>query len=188
MFRQRALRLSLTRWTQVRGAVLLSTLLSLALPAFANAETEDERLRRALIISRTTMSPFCPGRTLDSCPSPYATEWRTEIRAMVDKGMTTEEIREALRQRAPQDLSGTPDTPLGGVMPIVATGAAVLLLILLLRSLLSGKKNQKAEEARIKRKATAETPSATSPKDTELDARLKAELDKLDGDGLDERA
>src|SRR5690606_7766162 len=54
-----------------------------ALAQSAVSETPDEQSRRAAEIYKTTMSPFCPGRTIDACPSPYATEWRDDIRQWV---------------------------------------------------------------------------------------------------------
>jgi cytochrome c-type biogenesis protein CcmH/NrfF len=161
------------------GTALL--FLCVALNAWGQAgstETEDEQDKRSMIISRTTMSPFCPGRTLDSCPSPNATQWRRDIREMVEKGMSTEEIRVAIAARSEADISGEPSTVLDAVLPAAATGVALVLLILLLRTLVRARAAGSARQ--LPKKPTGDDDQA-------LDARLDAELKKLDEGGLDEK-
>ncbi len=137
------------------------------------AESNEEQLRRSQDLSRTIMSPFCPGRTLDSCPSPYATEWREDIRDMVAEGMSNEEIKAALKKRTHKDLTGAPSTALDSVLPVVVTIAALLLLILLLRALVRPSKVIAAPE----KPETEKKPPADRK---ELDQRLDRELDELD--------
>ncbi len=72
--------------------------------ALAQASTDP-----AMSIIRSTMSPFCPGKTLDACPSSSATEWRADIRRWVAEGKSREEIHASLEARAPGfDLEGRP--------------------------------------------------------------------------------
>ncbi len=137
-------------------------------------ESNEEQLRRSQDLSRTIMSPFCPGRTLDSCPSPYAAEWREDIRDMVAEGMSSEEIRAALKKRTNKDLTGAPSTALDSVLPVLVTVVALLLLILLLRVLIKPSKATGNEPAR---RETKEKP----PTDRKaLDKRLDEELEELD--------
>lgn len=133
-------------------------------------EGAEEKQRRAQEIIRSTMSPFCPGRTIDSCPSPYAGEWRDDIRDWVDEGVETGAIRERLKKRAPDtNLSGAPSTVLDGILPVLAAVAALLALVLILRAL-------------VARRRRADSTSATKPKQdgSDLDARLDDELTVLD--------
>jgi cytochrome c-type biogenesis protein CcmH/NrfF len=132
---------------------------------------------RALELTRTTMSPFCPGRTLDDCPSPYAGEWRSDIRKWVAEGVSTEDIRKRLRARsADRDLSGTPSTALDAVLPIAVTLGSLLLLGILLRLLLRPVQRPSNLAPLPARKPT-ETQKLT---EGELDARLDDELKDLD--------
>jgi cytochrome c-type biogenesis protein CcmH/NrfF len=132
---------------------------------------------RALEITRTTMSPFCPGRTLDDCPSPYAGEWRGDIRKWVAEGLSTEEIRKRLRGRAAErDLSGAPSTALDSVLPIAVTLGSLLLLGMLLRLLIRPVQRPTNPSASPSRKL----PETQKLSDGELDARLDDELKELD--------
>lgn len=126
---------------------------------------------RAQNLYRTVMSPFCPGRTLDDCPSPYAGEWRRDIRKWVQEGVSSEEIRKRLLARAPdKDLTGTPSTAWDAVLPISVTLGALLLLGILLRLLL--------------RPATPRPVGATTSPgkldEKQLEQRLNDELQALD--------
>jgi len=172
-------------WRRAAALVLVSSLL--VAPAFVPAaaaarqtasarvqETPEEQSRRAAEIYKTVMSPFCPGRTVDACPSPYAAEWRDDIRRWVGEGASTEEIRRRLKERTDKDLSGAPSTALDSVLPIVATVMSLALLGLLLRVLVRPTKTGTAK--------TGSTKATTSKKATEkeLDERLERELEQLD--------
>jgi cytochrome c-type biogenesis protein CcmH/NrfF len=162
----------LSRWLL---PLALFFLLSLSLSSVHAAESPEERERRAQEIIRSTMSPFCPGRTVDSCPSPSAAAWRDDVRAWVDQGVSTQEIRRRLEQRAPEtDLTGAPSTAMDAVMPIFLTVTAVAFLALLLRALLSGRR-AKQQRALAEKKA-----SKATPENGDLDRRLDDELAQLD--------
>ena len=103
--------------------------IALALGSLPACRVPQTDAQRADAIVARTMSPFCPGRTLASCPSPTAAEWRQEIREWVNAGVTTEEIRRRLEARAATtDLSGTPSTRLGWALPVVLTALSLALL------------------------------------------------------------
>lgn len=87
----------------------------------------------AFDIAQRTMSPFCPGRTLADCPSGNATEWRQDIRAMLQKGMSPAEIQKVLNQRAGENLSGAPESSLGWALPVALCAGALIVLTLVLR-------------------------------------------------------
>lgn len=87
----------------------------------------------AFDIAQRTMSPFCPGRTLADCPSGNATEWRQDIRAMLQKGMSPAEIQKVLNQRAGENLSGAPESSLGWALPVGLCAGALIVLTLVLK-------------------------------------------------------
>ena len=54
------------------------------------------------------MSPFCPGRTLASCPSPQAAELVQWIVMQEAAGATREEVIEILVERYGEEILGAP--------------------------------------------------------------------------------
>jgi cytochrome c-type biogenesis protein CcmH/NrfF len=122
-------------------ALLVSLLVILAAPTSrAQAPVEGESLddpateAKAFDIARRTMSPFCPGRTLADCPSGNATEWRQDIRAMLKEGKSPAEIQQVLNKRAGANLTGTPESSLGWMLPVgLCFGALVVLTLVLKR-------------------------------------------------------
>jgi len=54
------------------------------------------------------MSPFCPGRTLSSCPSPQAAELVQWIVTQEAAGATREEVLEILVERYGEEILGAP--------------------------------------------------------------------------------
>jgi len=131
----------------------------------ATPEDAREEGRQTQSIVRTTNSPFCPGKTLDSCPSPRAGEWRRDIRTWVEDGVPESEIRGRLQSRVPDfDLSIAP-VKSGWVIPAVAVALSTLWLIIVGRSF-SG--------------PTPPPPSRRPAEHASLDARLDEELAQLD--------
>lgn len=155
-------------WHRVVARVLAFAAIMSFLPGARANVDEAEVDRRAQEIIRTTMSPFCPGRTLDSCPSPNAADWRDDVRKWVAEGVPTPEIRERLTRRVPDvDITGAPSTALDAVLPILLTVLAVLLLALLLRRLLTRRGAGSGEDPEPEKRA-------------DLDGKLDEELSRLD--------
>jgi cytochrome c-type biogenesis protein CcmH/NrfF len=103
--------------------------------ASAGAMSDAERDRQAEAISRSIMSPFCPGRTVSACPN--AGPWRDEIRKWVGEGVDAIEIKRRLAERVPEhNLSGVPKNRLGWMLPVGAGIAALGFLVFLLRYLI----------------------------------------------------
>ncbi len=151
---------------RAKSSLLALVLFLLAAPA--TAQSEDHR---AQDIARNTMSPFCPGRTLATCSSERAGEWRQEIEQWVAQGVSTEEIRRRLEARGGGDLSGQPTAPLGWLTPVLITAGAAGLLVWLLRRLA-------VHKGAAASSGTAEpSPRGLDPK---VEARLDEELRQLD--------
>jgi cytochrome c-type biogenesis protein CcmH/NrfF len=115
---------------------LVTTLASVALivgcASVPVEETHESRQVQAIV--RTTNSPFCPGKTLDSCPSPRAAQWRQDINAWVSDGVPEQEIRDRLQGRVPEfDLSPAP-VKSGWAIPVLAIVLATLWLLVVARS------------------------------------------------------
>jgi cytochrome c-type biogenesis protein CcmH/NrfF len=157
-----------------------------AKPAAAAAGLPPEELeRQAEAISRSIMSPFCPGRTVSACPN--AGPWREDIRKWVAEGVDAEEIRRRLSERVPEhNLMGVPKNRLGWVLPVGLGVGAIGILIFLLRYLVSAKAGGSASGSReaapapaAKPKAGA-SPAASRANGEDYDARLEQELDTLE--------
>jgi len=118
------------------------------------------------MIVRNTLSPFCPGKTLDSCPSPKAGEWRRDIRAWVAEGIPEPEIRMRLQERVPDFDLSIPPVKSGWVIPLVALVLSTLWLIIMALKFRSRRSNERGVEA--------------TRWETGLDARLDEELARLD--------
>lgn len=141
-------------------ALMLSVGSSSALAQRGDLEEE----RRAVGIYRNTQSPFCPGRTLDDCPSESAATWRRDIRTWVGEGATNAEIRERLAARAQDfDLSGREGVP-GWLFALGAFATVAGALAWAMR-----RRSPPVEAA----------PSASADDDAALDARLDEELGRL---------
>lgn len=139
--------------------------------------TEQERDREAESIARTVMSPFCPGRTLSSCPN--AGPWREDIRKWVGEGVPAAEIRKRLYERVPEtNLTGIPPNRLGWFLPIGAALLAVGALVIALRFMVRPSKAGENTTASSNSNADgADKPAKTK---TDYDARLDEELETLE--------
>lgn len=135
--------------------------------------SEQERDREAESIARTVMSPFCPGRTVSSCPN--AGPWRDDIRKWVGEGVPAAEIRKRLYERVPEtNLTGIPPNRLGWFLPIGAALLAVGALVVALRFLV---KPSKAADTTTTTGADGAKPAKSKE---DYDARLDEELETLE--------
>jgi len=148
------------------AAIALLVLAPAALAAAQAPATDDAALsRRSRAIERSTMSPFCPGKTIYDCPSPRAAEWRADIRSWLREGASPAEIRERLQARDPSfDLDG--DSPGAAGALIVLLGSSLVMLLVAL----------------VVWRRRRDEPTASDPIDgedsPELDARLEEELER----------
>ena len=134
------------------------------------AISDEEVERQAEALSRSLMSPFCPGRTLSACPSPNAHAWRDDIRKWVRQGVPANEIRERLTKRNPEhNLTGSP--PTYAKWALIGVGLlSVVVLIAALRYLLKPPPPPPPKKDSV----------APAGDDKDWDAKLKQELDALE--------
>ena len=136
--------------------------------ACAPAPVEDapDEGRQVQTIVRNTASPFCPGKTLNSCPSPKAGEWRRDIREWVVDGVPEPEIRDRLQARVPGFDLSIPPVKSGWVIPVIALALSTLWFVVMARRFRGrGGKTRRVE---------------AHAQDRNLDARLEEELAALD--------
>lgn len=145
---------------------------------FAPASGEPERVLSDL--SNELMSPYCPGRTIASCPSEQARKLEDQILVQAQSGKTREEIEQSLVERfGPQIVGYAPQ-------PIVLWGATAAGVCGLLVVAWAARKwlrrpavgtSTPAPELAGARLATAGGPQAPSKAER---ARLDDALDDMD--------
>jgi cytochrome c-type biogenesis protein CcmH/NrfF len=142
-------------------AAAVAILLALACESAPAEQSEDSRQVQSIV--RTTNSPFCPGKTLDSCPSPRAAEWRRDINEWVEDGVPENEIRNRLQDRVPGFELAPQPVASGWIIPLIAVVLSTLWLVLIVRSL---------------RQPPPPRRKSPAPVDPVLDARLDEELER----------
>jgi cytochrome c-type biogenesis protein CcmH len=118
------------------GLALLLALALLAGPASADGDGAPAESSFAYDLAGELMSPFCPGRTLASCPSPQAGEMIQWIALQEAAGATREEVIAQLVARHGESILGAPPARgltlwayLGPVLGFVAFGAVAVVVL-----------------------------------------------------------
>ncbi|MEZ4381634.1 MAG: cytochrome c-type biogenesis protein CcmH [Nannocystaceae bacterium] len=80
-------------------------------------------------LSHDLMSPYCPGRTIATCPSPQARKLENEMLVKAEAGMSREEIESELVARFPdiQGYVGRPEILWGTAVAAILAIAALAL-------------------------------------------------------------
>lgn len=137
--------------------------------ALASRETAAWKLIASL------QSPFCPGLTLESCPSWYADSLRSVIRKRMAAGESPETIRTELAAEFGQRVLGEPTWQgfdvLGWVGPAVLILGTMLGLALLLR-----RRHQATQVAAPAPAGPADSLPMTGAERSRLEAVLAREL------------
>ena len=128
------------------------------------------------------MSPFCPGRTLASCPSPQAAELIQWIATQEAAGVTREEVIAILVERHGEEILGAPPargiTLWAYVFPVLGFVAFGGVAVLVLRRIVAPRANAPvatpAQAASIC--AANSRPAASGPTSDELARIVDAEL------------
>jgi cytochrome c-type biogenesis protein CcmH/NrfF len=153
-----------------RAIVIVGSLLSWS-TAISASPSEQEPSPRVAGLARSIMSPFCPGRTLQSCPSPEASRWVADIREWTAQGRSDEQILQRLQARVPGFALAGPPASTGWLLGLVPVAAASLVLLLVVRRLLALRAQARAVER-------DRAPAPTG--DPALDALLDDELRETD--------
>ncbi len=132
---------------------------------------DDTRAQR---LFAQLMSPYCPGLTIATCPSPGADSLRWDIRARLDRGDAPDAIVDRYVSVWGEQILGAPPARRFGLLLWILPGA----------SLVVGAAGLSAWLWRVRRR-TAEVeseprPGSDSPIEPALVARLEAELRRFD--------
>lgn len=96
-------------------------------------------------ISETTMSPFCPGRTISSCPSSEARNLRDKIIDWLDHGYSEQAVRNQLTMIYGKEVTGRPDFYGFGLMAWIVPSLFVLLGLLTMSIWLRRSRNKSSQ-------------------------------------------
>ena len=88
--------------------VLFCILLLAASPVYAqeSQNTADAQISQEIFLE--ILSPFCPGRSLQDCPSSQATDLKNEVRQLLEQGKSKSEIVELLIERYGENILAKP--------------------------------------------------------------------------------
>lgn len=117
------------------GALVLASLLAAAPPGAAQGSDRAER--QAQDVFARVMSPYCPGRTLATCPSGAAQDLKQEIIRDIAAGQSPQDVEAALYAKFGDAIRGEPEATgvglLAWVLPIVFAAGLALGLAAWLR-------------------------------------------------------
>jgi len=150
------------------AALALTPALGGSASAWAQTESEEDAGGdRAKTLSGQLSSPFCPGKTLDGCTSPAAAEWRKDIRSWVDDGVSSQEIKRRLSERAGgQNLIAAPSSGFSNGWLVLSIVGSLLILGLASRKILTPAGGR-----------SAEVPPSGDEDEEKIDAKYDERLD-----------
>jgi cytochrome c-type biogenesis protein CcmH/NrfF len=151
---------------KARVLVLASLLVAFGAAPRADTGATPDTAREAARLSAALMSPFCPGMTLSTCPSPDAATVRAEISERLHRGEPSTAIVADLEARFGDVLDGSPRAQGAGWLAWLMPGGLGLMLLLALR-------------AAFGTRTAAPDAAATAALDPDLLVRLSNELDDL---------
>lgn len=134
-------------------------------------------------LSHDLMSPFCPGRSLATCPSPQAAELVQWIVMQEAAGASQEQVVEMLIERYGEEILGAPPargiTLWAYIFPVLGIVGGGGLAFLVLRRIVGSKERADADATAETIPITAPRPlrgEAAPPADEELARIIDAEL------------
>ena len=147
-------------------------------PAAASASDSDSTW--AYDLAGELMSPFCPGRTLASCPSPQAAELIQWIATQEAAGVTREEVIAILVERHGEEILGAPPargiTLWAYVFPVLGFVAFGGIAVWVLRRIVAPRVSVPAAASAPMASAANVRPAAAIPGADELARIVDAEL------------
>ena len=140
----------------------------------AGAASSEESF--AYDLAAELMSPFCPGRTVASCPSPQASELIQWIQVQEAAGASEEEVVEMLIDRFGEDILGAPPaegiTLWAYVFPIVGFLGGGGVAAMVLRRIVGRRDAVSADFQSVSGAALEETGEGRGAMDEDELARL----------------
>lgn len=131
-------------------------------------------------LSSELMSPFCPGRTLASCPSPQAGELIQWIQVQEAAGATKEEVVAMLIERFGEEIQGAPPaegiTLWAYVFPVAGFLGGGGLVALVLRRIVGRREDDENDDDEPSAPSATATPTPTPGDDDELARLVDEEL------------
>lgn len=146
--------------------LILIALSCLTLPLASFANTDNEVLAKEIFTE--VLSPFCPGRALQDCPSTAASELKDEIKNDISNGKSKETILSELYDQYGDQISAVPRTRGVGLLAWLAPllfailGAAIITIWL--------------RKKKVTNAPSAETTDTQSSLDPEMEERIRREL------------
>lgn len=113
--------------------VLICIALSLVLSVgVARADERSAALdKQATDLYQQVLSPFCPGRSLNDCPSSKAAELKDQMRAELEAGKSGEEVLQGVFQRFGDEYRAVPKFTGVGILVWLAPASFILIGLLL---------------------------------------------------------
>jgi cytochrome c-type biogenesis protein CcmH len=112
---------------RVVAIILVLPLCKTAIAAPVRGQTAAEIDTEAGVIYRSVMSPFCPGRTLETCPSAGADALKDSIRVWLAEGQSQSAVMERLYQLYGDEVRAKPELNGFGIVGWVLPGALIVL-------------------------------------------------------------
>jgi cytochrome c-type biogenesis protein CcmH len=107
------------------------------LPSLALGATPESAESDLQSISANVLSPYCPGRLLQDCPSGAATELKEKIRERLLAGESREQIVESLYSEFGEELRSTPPMKNFGLLawlgPLIFFALGLIVLFVFVR-------------------------------------------------------
>jgi cytochrome c-type biogenesis protein CcmH len=95
----------------------------------------EELTRRTQEVSAALRCPVCQGLSVGDSPSEMAVNMKNEVRAMLARGYTREQIEAHFVRSYGEFVLLQPKNPVVWILPIVALAIGVLVVVIKLRSL-----------------------------------------------------
>lgn len=148
--------------------------IAIALGLSAGVALADERSialdKQATELYQQVLSPFCPGRSLNDCPSSKAAELKDQMRAELEAGKSSDEVLQGIFQRFGDEYRAVPKFAGVGILVWLVPASFILMGLLLALKLSSrGGKNVALTDR-----------SAPTRLSTEDERRVQEELARLE--------
>jgi len=151
--------------------IFLTLCVALAVGTAYAATPEGEALdRQATALYQQVFSPFCPGRSLNDCPSSKAAELKDQMRAELEAGKAPEVILNEVFQKFGDQYRAVPQfSGVGMLVWLVPISFVVIGLLIAV-----------AASSRRKRRTSAESLLNAPTLSAEDERRIQDELSRLE--------